>query len=157
MLLGASASFQANAETRGQVSATNKAHVAQALNAWMDGRGSITDLFAPAIRWTIVGNTLVSGTTVGKGQVIKRILKPFGERFSRSKEKFHPTVIRGLYSDGDVVVAVFDGRGVDNNGKPYINTYAWILTLRDGLVVEATAFFDSLAFNELWRTVRPVP
>jgi uncharacterized protein len=30
-------------------------------------------------------------------------------------------------------------------------TYAWIMTLRDGLVVNGTAFYDSIAFNELWQ------
>jgi hypothetical protein len=29
------------------------------------------------------------------------------------------------------------------------------MTLRDDKVVEATAFFDSIAFNELWQQVRP--
>jgi hypothetical protein len=30
-----------------------------------------------------------------------------------------------------------------------------IMRLQDGLVVEATAFFDSIAFDELWRRVQP--
>jgi ketosteroid isomerase-like protein len=35
------------------------------------------------------------------------------------------------------------------------NTFAWFLTMRDGLVVRAVAFFDSIAFNGLWSKVQP--
>ena len=42
-----------------------------------------------------------------------------------------------------------------NDGRPYSNSYLWLLTMRGGKVVRATAFFDSIAFNELWRRVVP--
>jgi ketosteroid isomerase-like protein len=29
------------------------------------------------------------------------------------------------------------------------------MTLEDGKVINGTAFYDSIAFNELWETVRP--
>ncbi len=29
------------------------------------------------------------------------------------------------------------------------------MTLRDGKVVRGTAFYDSIAFNELWESVSP--
>jgi ketosteroid isomerase-like protein len=29
------------------------------------------------------------------------------------------------------------------------------MTLQDGKVVNGTAFYDSIAFNELWQTVYP--
>jgi ketosteroid isomerase-like protein len=37
----------------------------------------------------------------------------------------------------------------------YENTYAWFMRLEDGRVVEVSAFFDSLEFNDLWRRVMP--
>jgi ketosteroid isomerase-like protein len=43
------------------------------------------------------------------------------------------------------------------DGLPYRNTYSWFLTLREGKIVRASAFFDSLAFNDLWQRVTPVP
>ena len=35
-------------------------------------------------------------------------------------------------------------------GTHYENTYAWIFTLDQGLVVEATAFYDAISFDEMW-------
>jgi ketosteroid isomerase-like protein len=88
---------------------------------------------------------------------MEKVLKPFGARFTASSDKFRPVAIKGIYGDGDVVVAFFDGAGTTNDGKPYTNTYAWFLTLKNGLVVDATAFFDSIAFNDLWSRVTPAP
>jgi uncharacterized protein len=58
--------------------------------------------------------------------------------------------VREVYADGDTVVVVWDGEGTRLDGKPYENSYAWIMRFREGfLVVEATAYFDSIAFDEL--------
>ena len=51
--------------------------------------------------------------------------------------------------------SVFDASGMARDGKPYANTYAWFFEMREGKVVEASAFFDSLAFNDLWQRVTP--
>jgi ketosteroid isomerase-like protein len=64
-------------------------------------------------------------------------------------------VVRGIYEDGETVVVHWDGEGTRLDGKPYENTYAWFMRFRQGLVVEATAFYDSIAFNELWDEVTP--
>ena len=45
--------------------------------------------------------------------------------------------------------------GTAKDGKPYVNTYAWFLDMRDGKIVKASAFFDSIAFNDLWTRVQP--
>lgn len=31
------------------------------------------------------------------------------------------------------------------------NTYAWILTLNQALIIDGVAAYDSIAFNELWE------
>jgi ketosteroid isomerase-like protein len=133
--------------------ATNREKVAAAFDAWKAGTGYITGLLADELRWTIAGNSAASKTYESKQQFIDEVLHPFGQRFSTP---FRPVTIRGLYADGDTVIILWDGEGIALDGKPYVNTYAWFLTFRDGLVVEATAFYDSIAFNDLWSRVVPV-
>ena len=82
------------------------------------------------------------------------MLAPFAARFSAG-EPFCPVAIRSVYADGDTVIVVWDGRGVANDGTPYENSYVWVLQMRDGLVVDGTAFYDSIAFDELWTRVAP--
>jgi ketosteroid isomerase-like protein len=65
-------------------------------------------------------------------------------------------VIRNIYADGDTVIVLFDASGTARDGETYANSYARFLGLQDGkVVVEAAAFFDSLAFNDFWRRVQP--
>jgi len=131
---------------------SNRERAQKAFRDWRDGTGSITDLLADDVRWTIVGRSRVSKTFDGKEQFVREMLQPFGARFS---EPFRPVAVRGVYADGDTVVVLWDGEGTRLDGKSYENTYAWFMRFEEGSVVEATAFFDSIAFNELWSEVAP--
>jgi hypothetical protein len=129
---------------------SNRERVEKAFRDWQDGTGSINNLLADNLRWTIVGRSQVSKTFDSKEQFIGEVLRPFGARFS---QRFRPVAVRGIYTDGDTAIVVWDGEGIRHDGKPYKNTYAWFMRFDEGLVVEATAFFDSIAFNELWSEV----
>lgn len=131
---------------------SNRDRVATAFEAWIAGTGYITDLLAPDLQWTIAGNSVASKTYTSRQQFVDEVLHPFGQRFA---ERFRPVAIRGLYADGDTVIIMWDGHGVALDGLPYDNTYAWFMRFRDGLVIEATAFYDSIAFNDLWARVPP--
>jgi ketosteroid isomerase-like protein len=131
----------------------NREKVQAAFEAWRDGIGYISDLLADDVVWTIVGKSLASRTYHSKQQFVDDVLHPFGQRF---KTPFRPTNIRGIYADGDMVIVLWDGEGIAHDGAPYDNTYAWFLQMRDGLAIEVKAFFDSIAFNDLWTRVVPV-
>ena len=80
------------------------------------------------------------------------MLRPFGARF-RADDPFPPVVIRAIYDDKEqgTVIVLWDGRGTTTAGSVYENTSTWFMTLRDGKVIDGTAFYDSIAFNEFWR------
>jgi hypothetical protein len=131
---------------------SSREKVEKAFRAWQDGTGTVTDLFADDLKWTIVGRSQASGTYNSKQQFIDEVLHPFGARFS---QRFRPVNVRGMYADKDTVIVLWDGEGTRRDAKPYKNTYAWFMRFEGGLVVEATAFYDSIAFNELWTEVAP--
>jgi ketosteroid isomerase-like protein len=133
---------------------TNREIIRQAFNAWSQGTGAITAVFAPDMVWRIEGHSAASKEYGSKQQFIDEVLAPFGARFSES-EPFRPVTIRGVYADGDTVIVIWDGRGIAHDGEPYENSYAWIMKLADGKVVDGTAFFDSISFNGLWSRVQP--
>ena len=66
-------------------------------------------------------------------------------------------VIRSLYRDGDTVIALFDAEGMARDNQPYRNTYAWFMQFRGNRIDKVTAFYDSIAFNDVWRRVTPTP
>ena len=84
------------------------------------------------------------------------MLAPFGRRFSTS-DPFRPVSVRGVHADGDIVIVFWDGRGTTIENTIYENGYAWFMQMRDGKVVDGTAFYDSISFTELWATVTPRP
>ena len=133
---------------------TNRDIIRQAFEAWQQGTGAIADVFAPGMVWRIEGHSAASKEYGSKQQFIDEVLAPFGARFAAG-EPFRPVTIRGVYADGDTVIVIWDGRGIANDGQPYENSYAWFMTLRDGRVIDGTAFYDSISFNELWARVQP--
>ncbi|MGY1808730.1 nuclear transport factor 2 family protein [Blastococcus sp. SYSU D00669] len=135
--------------------ADNRALVTAAFEAWQRGDGHVSALFAEDMRWEIVGRSRAAGRYGSAREFADGVLAPFAARFP-ADAPFRPVRIRSVLADGDDVVVVWDGEGTTTAGTTYRNTYAWFLTLRDGAVVEGTAFFDSIAFDELWTGV-PAP
>lgn len=130
----------------------NRALIAEKFDAWRAGTGGPYDLLADDVRWTITGNSMAAGLYPNREAFMGKVIRPFNARMSKP---LSPT-IRSLYAEGDTVVAFFDAAGVARDGKPYENTYAWILRMRGGQIVEAHAFFDALAFDDFWRRVTPI-
>ena len=129
----------------------NKEAVRAAFESWRSGTGGVFDLLRPDATWTIVGNAPVSRTYRSKQEFLDVVIGPFNARMS---QRLIPTV-RGIYADGDMVIALFDGEGTARDGKPYRNTYTWYLRMQDGKIVEATAFFDTIEFTDLWTRLSP--
>jgi hypothetical protein len=133
---------------------TNLDIVRHAFDAWQQGTAPITDVFAPDMVWRIEGHSHASREYRDRQEFIDEVLSPFAARFDQG-QPFRPVRIRSIHADGNTVVVVWDGRGVANDGQPYENSYAWIMRLADGAVVDGTAFYDSISFNDLWTRVTP--
>jgi uncharacterized protein len=133
---------------------TNREIVADAFEAWSRGEGYVSTIFADEMTWEIVGRSRASGTYGSAQEFSDDVLHPFGARF-RPDTPFRPVTIRGIYADGDTVVVLWDGEGITTAGTTYRNTYAWFMTLSDGKVIQGTAFYASIAFDELWENVSP--
>lgn len=148
----ASTGGNVSAQTNGNsAESRNKAIVERSLSAWKNGTGSPYDILADDASWTIVGRSLASKTYESREAFMRDVIRPFNARMSVALKP----EVRQIYAEGDTVIAFFDARGTARDGKPYVNTYAWFLTMRDGKIVKAFAFFDSTAFNELWTRVQP--
>jgi uncharacterized protein len=121
--------------------------------AWRARTAAITDVVAPELVWRIEGHSPASGEYAGKQQFVDQVLRRFGARFAASGDPFRPIAIRSIHADGDTVIVLWDGRGTANDGQPYENSYAWFLKMCDGKVIDGTAFYDSISFDDLWDRV----
>ena len=132
---------------------TNRATIAKAMDAWAAGTGGPYDLLADDAVWTISGNSLAGKVYPSKEAFMSEVIRPFN---ARMQTRLIPNV-HALYAEGDTVVAHFDAQGTARDGRPYANSYAWILTLKHGRIVRAVAFFDAHAFDDFWKQVTPAP
>ena len=131
--------------------AHNKELVRQSFDAWRAGTGSPFNLLAETASWTIVGRSAASKTYPNREAFMSEVIHPFNARMSAH---LVPTV-HNIYADGDTVIVYFEADGTARDGKPYHNTYAWFLEMRDDRIEHAIAFYDSVEFNEFWARVQP--
>lgn len=131
----------------------NKAVIQASFDAWRAGTGGPFALLAPDATWTIPGNSHIAKRYGTRDEFLDSVIKPFNARMTKP---LSPT-IRRLYSEGDTVIAVFDAEATTRDGKTYRNTYAWFMEMRDGKIVNVTAFFDAIALNQLWDRVSAQP
>ena len=129
----------------------NKETIQASFKAWRDGTGRVFDLLAPDAKWTIEGNCPVSKTYHSRQEFLDAVIDPFNARLS---SRLIPTV-RGIYADGDMVIALFDGEATARDGKPYRNTYTWYMRMREGKIFEVVGLFDTMRYTDLWTRVTP--
>ena len=96
-------------------------------------------LIADDIRWTNMGTTSLSGTYSGKAELMEKLLGPL---FGQLKQGIHMDVVR-LVAEGDHVVAQTQGTAETLDGRPYNNSYCWVIRVRDGQFAELTEFMDT--------------
>ena len=97
------------------------------------------DLISDDIKWVNIGSTSLSGTFRGKEELMEKLLGPL---FGRLKAGIF-TRINQLIAEGEYVVAQTSGTAETLDGRPYNNTYCWIIRLRNGKFVEVTEFADT--------------
>ena len=128
----------------------NRQIVSQAFDHWANGGGGFfNDILAEDAIWTIKGSGPSAGAYWGRDDFLERAVRPFAERMSVF---VRPTVWQ-IWSDGDHVIANWDGTGVARDGSPYTNSYVWIMRIENGRAVEVTAFLDLTAYDDVLRRV----
>jgi ketosteroid isomerase-like protein len=126
-----------------------KRRVEDAFAAWARGDGSVFDLLADDVTWTITGSSVLGGTYTSRRQFLDDAIAPLTARLS---EPIRPTV-QSVVAEGDDVVVLFAGHAVAADGEPYDNRYSWHLRWRDDAIVEVVAFFDAAPLDELFTRV----
>lgn len=123
----------------------NAAQVHAAFDGWRNGQGSVFDLLADDVVWTVAGDSPVSGTYRTKQAFLDEAVAPITARLATP---IVPSVTR-IVADGDHVVVLWQGSATAHDGAVYRNDYAWHLELAGGRIVRATAYLDTWALARL--------
>ena len=97
------------------------------------------NLISDQIVWTNIGTTSLSGVFRGKKELMEKLLGPL---FGQLKAGIRMEV-QLLIAEGDYVVSQSSGTAETHDGRPYNNSYCWILRLQDGKIAELKEYMDT--------------
>jgi uncharacterized protein len=129
----------------------NEAIVRNAFETWADGTYIFDQILAPDVVWTIHGSGPVAGTYRSMEDFVERASVPL---VSRLATPLTPEV-HDLWAIGDTVIIRFDGSATTTSGAPYVNQFVWIFRMENGLVTEAEAFLDLMAYEDVVKNNAP--
>ncbi|MHC8407375.1 nuclear transport factor 2 family protein [Pseudomonas sp. TMB3-21] len=128
----------------------NRAFISAAFDRWAaGGSGFFNEVLAPDVVWTIKGSGPSAGTYHGRDDLMARAVRPLATRLSTP---IRP-VAKRIWAEGDHVVINWDGEALARDGKPYTNSYVWILRMEGGRAAEVTAFLDLVAYDDVLRRI----
>jgi len=132
-------------------SVRNEATVRAAFDRWRTGGSVFNGLLSPDIVWTIPGSGQVAGTYRGLRDFVDRASVPL---VSRLATPLAPEV-RNVWAVGNQVIIRFDASATTTSGAPYRNQFVWVFKMKDDLVVEAEAFLDLVAYQQVVDNNQP--
>jgi ketosteroid isomerase-like protein len=118
----------------------NRSKIRAAFEELLSGNQKpLFDLVADDVRWTVIGSTPISGTFESKQTFLNEAVGKLTEKLAG------PLVPRliDVAADGDKVFVQWEGSATSVSGRPYEQTYCWVLTLDGGAVREVLAYLDT--------------
>ena len=97
---------------------------------------------------------IAMGTTNFAGKRNRDMMIGGIEAFKQILPKGLQFTVKGAIADGDKVAVEAQGNGTTSDDKAYHNNYVFVVTLRDGLIVNVNEYFcTKLADAVLWPLV----
>lgn len=122
--------------------------VREAFSLGVGGENSFYSILAEDVHWTVARASEPS-TYTSRAEFLRDGAGPIVSRLAGEIQ----ADVRALHTDGDTVVALWRGTATARDGRPYVNDYAWVMTMREERIARVTAYLDLVALNELLTRV----
>jgi ketosteroid isomerase-like protein len=122
--------------------------VREAFARGVGGADSFYAILADDTQWTVARATSPT-TYTSRQQFLDAGAEPVVGRLTGSID----AQVHELVADGDQVVARWRGTATARDGLPYVNEYAWAMTLEGERVTRVVAYLDFVALDDLIRRV----
>ncbi len=100
---------------------------------------------ADDVNWTVMGTHPLAGVYNSKADFLKSTF----ERLSRILKGGVILKVTHIFVSDDIAVVEMTSTSTTLNGKPWPNTYCWILRFVDGIVKEVRAYVDSYLVQQV--------
>lgn len=118
----------------------NKAIVTAIYDAMAEGDGRpFVDAMAEEFTWIIEGTNSWGRTFRGRDTVRRELLRPLFDQFATPYRARAERII----AEGDSVVVLAKGEVMTKAGKPYNNSYCFVIRLAGGKMIELREYLDT--------------
>ena len=125
---------------------SNAERVRQAFSHWE--RGSSAEFFeivSPTVTWRVIGTTPISATYTDRATFVAATRR----LMARLAEPILATIV-AVHDVGDTVVLQWEGRSRGLNGRPYEQTYCWVLHFGGELIDDVIAYLDTELVSDMF-------
>ncbi len=91
------------------------------------------------VSWTVMGTHPLAGTYLNKEDFISHTFR----RLNRILEEGVILKVRNILLQDDTAVVEMESISTALNGKPFNNTYCWVVYFKNEVIVEVRAYVDS--------------
>ena len=101
--------------------------------------GTLLELLAPDVTYTVIGTTALSGTLRGRDEIVARLFAPLAAALAT------PLVIEieSMTAEEDRIVVQARGRATLVSGAPYNNVYCFVFRIAGERVAAITEYLDT--------------
>lgn len=92
-----------------------------------------------SVTWTVMGTHPLAGTYHTKEEFISHTF----QRLNKILQEGVVLKVNNILVDKDTAVVEMESISTAINGKPFKNTYCWIVRFEEGIIVEVRAYVDS--------------
>ena len=97
------------------------------------------------VHWTVLGTHPLAGEYFSKEDFLDHTFR----RLNRVLKEGVILAIRNILVDGDYAAVELQALSTANNGKPFNNTYCWIVKFDRDMITEVRAYLDSALVRTL--------
>ncbi|MCZ0726516.1 Atu4866 domain-containing protein [Mycolicibacterium iranicum] len=126
--------------------------VRDAFELGVGGENSFYSILADDVHWT-VARAAEPSTYTSRAEFLRDGAGPIVSRLEGEIQ----ADVHALHTDGDTVVALWRGTATARDGRPYVNEYAWVMTMREERIARVTAYLDLVALDDLLTRVPAQP
>jgi uncharacterized protein len=91
------------------------------------------------VSWTVMGTHPLAGTYHSKEEFVSHTF----QRLNRILKKGVILKVKNILLQDETAVVEMESISTALNGKPFNNTYCWVLYFRDDVIIEVRAYVDS--------------
>ncbi len=103
------------------------------------------DKVSENVHWTVMGTHPLAGEYFSKASFINSTFK----RLSKILKEGALLEVKKIFLDGNHAIVEMKSISTANNGKPFNNTYCWIVKFEDNIITEVTAYVDSAIVQQV--------